>query len=143
MKKRNFIVNFFLNELKDFYSKFNILKKPNFKCQTCPFRNNLKKCTKCLHAFYRLNLFINKKKIKQLKLIKQLNKNKIDCSIGSCPEIYRQKIFKKLGFYPKKRLSNAKLLGETSIAFPINPNKDFKKIKADIKSIKKILNSNL
>ena len=26
---------------------------------------------------------------------------------------------------------------------PINPNKDFKKIKADIKSIKKILNSNL
>jgi dTDP-4-amino-4,6-dideoxygalactose transaminase len=143
VKKRNFIVNFFLNELKDFYSKFNILKKPNFKCQTCPFRNSLKKCTKCLHVFYRLNLFINKKKIKQLKLIKQLNKNKIDCSIGSCPEIYRQKIFKKLGFYPKKRLSNAKLLGETSIAFPINPNQDFKKIKADIKSIKKILNSNL
>ena len=40
--------------------------------------------------------------------------------VGSCPEIYREKIFKKLKLYPK-RLPNAKLLGETSIMFPINP----------------------
>jgi dTDP-4-amino-4,6-dideoxygalactose transaminase len=143
VKKRNLIANFYLNELKDYYSKFDILKKPNFKCQTCPFKNNLKKCNKCVHAFYRLNLFINKKKINQIKFIEQLNKDKINCSVGSCPEIYRQKIFKKLKIFPKKRLSNAKLLGETSIAFTINPNQDLKKIKIDINSIKKILNSNL
>jgi hypothetical protein len=41
----------------------------------------------------------------------------------SCPEIYQEKIFKKLKLYPKKRLQNAKLLGEISIMFPINPNK--------------------
>ena len=95
-----------------------------------------------MHAFYRLNLFINKNKINLIKFIEQLNNNKINCNVGSCPEIYRQKIFKKLKFYPKKRLPNAKFLGETSIAFPINPNQDLKKIKSDINSIKKILNLN-
>jgi len=92
------------------------------------------------HAFYRLNLFINKNKIKQIKLIEQFNKKKINCGVGSCPEIYREKIFKKLKFYPKKRLSNAKLLGEISIVFPINPNRTLIKIKLEINYMKKILN---
>jgi dTDP-4-amino-4,6-dideoxygalactose transaminase len=72
-----------------------------------------------------------------------LNKNKINCSVGSCPEIYREKIFKKLKFYPKKRLPNAKLLGETSIMIPINPNINLTKIKSEITFIKKILNKYL
>jgi len=140
-KKRNFIANLYLNGLRDYFKKYNIFKKPDFKCQTCPLKLNSQKCGKCVHAFYRLNLFINKNKINQLKLIKQLNQNKINCSVGSCPEIYREKIFKKLKFYPKKRLLTAKLLGETSIAFPINPNKNLKKINSEINSIKKILNN--
>jgi dTDP-4-amino-4,6-dideoxygalactose transaminase len=88
-------------------------------------------------------LFINKDKVKQIKLITELNKNKINCNVGSCPEIYKEKIFKKLKFYPKKRLSNAKLLGETSIMIPINPNIDIKKIKSEITLIKKVLNNYL
>ena len=91
------------------------------------------------HAFYRLNLFVNKNKIKQNKLIQQLQKNKIDCGVGSCPEIYREKIFRKLKLYPKKRLTNTKLLGQTSIMFPIDPNKSLLKIKAEILIIKNIL----
>jgi dTDP-4-amino-4,6-dideoxygalactose transaminase len=140
-KKRNFIANLYLNGLRDYFKKYNIFKKPDFKCQTCPLKLNSQKCGKCVHAFYRLNLFINKNKVKQIKLIEQFNKNKIDCGVGSCPEIYREKIFKKLKFYPKKRLLTAKLLGETSIAFPINPNKNLKKINSEINSIKKILNN--
>ena len=76
-------------------------------------------------------------------MIQQLNKNKINCGVGSCPEIYREKIFKKLKFYPKKRLVNAKLLGETSIMFPINPNISLTKVKLEINFIKKILKSYL
>ena len=143
LKIRNVIANIYLNELKDYYQKYNLLQKPDFKCQTCPFKQNKKKCNKCMHAFYRLNLFINKNKIKQIKLIKQLDKNKINCSVGSCPEIYREKIFKKLRFYPKKRLANAKLLGETSIMFPIDPGRSIAKVKTEINSIKKILNEYL
>jgi dTDP-4-amino-4,6-dideoxygalactose transaminase len=140
-KKRNFIANLYLNGLRDYFKKYNIFKKPDFKCQTCPLKLNSQKCGKCVHAFYRLNLFINKNKVKQIKLIEQFNKKKIDCGVGSCPEIYREKIFKKLKFYPKKRLLTAKLLGETSITFPINPNKNLKKINSEINSIKKILNN--
>ena len=127
IKKRNFIAQLYLNELKDFYQKYKILKKPDFKCETCPLKSNIKKCNKCVHSFYRLNLFINKKKINQTKLIEKINNNNIKCNIGSCPEIYREKIFKKLKIYPKKRLQNAKLLGEISIMFPINPYKKIKK----------------
>jgi len=140
IKKRNLIANLYLNGLKDYYLNFNFLKKPNFKCQTCHTKQNSKRCNKCTHAFYRLNLFINKDKIKQNKLIQHLNQNKINCGVGSCPEIYREKVFKKLKLYPKKRLPNAKLLGETSIMFPINPNKSQKKIKSEINVIKKIFN---
>ena len=69
-----------------------------------------------------------------------MNKKKIFCIVGSCPEIYREKIFKKLKFYPKKRLKNAKILGKTSIVFPINPNRSLRKIKLEISDIKKVLN---
>jgi len=128
VKKRNSIANLYLNELKNYYQKYEILKKPDLRCETCPLKKNAKKCNKCTHSFYRLNLFINKKKINQIKLIEQFNKNKIECGVGSCPEIYQEKIFKKLKLYPKKRLQNAKLLGEISIMFPINPNKSLTKI---------------
>jgi dTDP-4-amino-4,6-dideoxygalactose transaminase len=143
IKKRNTIANLYLNGLKDYYQRYDILKKPDFKNQDSSLKGDKKSKNKCTHAFYRLNLFINKNKVNQIKLIEQLNKKKIDCGIGSCPEIYREKIFKKLKSYPKKRLLNAKLLGEISIVFPINPNRAMTKIKREINSIKKILNKYL
>ena len=137
--KRNLIAKLYLSELRDYYEKNKIFKKPNFKCQTCPLKENKKKCNKCLHAYYRLNLFLNKDKIDQIKLIKQLNKNNINCGIGSCPEIYREKVFQKSNLYPKKALPNAKLLGRLSISFPINPYKSVLKIKREISIIKKTI----
>ena len=140
IRKRNEITNLYFSGLKNYYEKHTILKKPDFKCQTCPLKKSFKKCNKCIHAFYRLNLFINTNKVKQNKLIQELNKSKIDCGVGSCPEIYREKIFKKLKLYPKKRLLQAKLLGKTSIMFPINSYRSLTAVKSEIKSIKKILN---
>ena len=143
LKIRNVIAITYLNELKNYYQKYNLLQKPDFKCQTCPFKQKEKSCANCTHAFYRLNLFINLKKINQIKFIERLSKNNINCSVGPCPEIYREKIFKKFRFYPKKRLANAKLLGETSIMFPIDPGRSIAKVKTEINSIKKILNEYL
>ena len=133
IKKRNLIANLYLHELKDYYLKYDIIKKPDFMYQ------NIHSKKKYLHAFYRLNLFINKNKISQNELIQKLNKYKINCGVGSCPEIYREKIFMKSKFYPKKRLLNAKLLGETSIMFPINPNRNINQVKKEILNIKNIL----
>jgi len=139
IKKRNYISNLYLNGLEDYFKKYNIFREPNFQCQSCPFSKTNSLCNKCIHAFYRLNLFINPKKINRNKLLKELNQNNISCSVGSCPEIYREKIFKKLNLCPLKRLSNAKLLGEKSVMFPINPYRDLKKVKLEINTIKKIL----
>ena len=139
IKKRNSIANLYLYEFRDYYQKYNIFKKVDFKCKTFLSKNNKKSRTRCVHAFYRLNLFINKNKINQIKLIEELNKKKVDCGVGPCPEIYREKIFKKFKFYPKKRLINARLLGETSIMFPINPHKSLTQIKKEILKTKRVL----
>ena len=137
IKKRNFIASIYLDELKDYYQKYHFLNIPDYKCNSCPLKNVKKECNKCTHSFYRLNLFINKNIIKQDELIKKFHDHKINCGVGSCPEIYREKIFNKLKLYPKKRLPNAKLLGETSVMFPINPYRSLSKIKSEIKIIKK------
>lgn len=144
IKKRSRIAYLYINSLKIFWTKYNLLQKPNFACSTCPLKNkNNKKCTSCRHAFYRLNLFINPKKIKQIKIISELNNKNISCGVGSCPEIYKEKIFQRLKIYPKKRLENAKLLGETSIMFPINPYRLLSSIRAEINLIKNIMNKYL
>ena len=138
IKKRNFIANLYLNELKNFYQN-DIIKKIDFKCETCPLKSSIKKCDKCRHSFYRLNLFVNKNKVNQIKLIEEFNKNMIECGVGSCPEIYKEKIFKKIKFYSKIKLANAKLLGNSSIMFPITPHKSLYSINKEIKKIKIIL----
>jgi dTDP-4-amino-4,6-dideoxygalactose transaminase len=144
IKKRSRIAYLYINGLRDFWTKYNLLQEPNFKCSACPLKNKTdKKCNSCSHAFYRLNLFINPKKIKQIELINEFNKKNILCGVGSCPEIYREKIFKKLKIYPKKRLANAKLLGETSIVFPINPYRALSKLTKEIISIKSIISKYL
>ncbi len=140
INKRNLVANLYIKGLEIYFEKFRLLYKPNFKHKSCSIKFSEKSCNKCVNAFYRLNFYIKNKKIKQLKLIQDLIKYKVECGVGSCPEIYREKIFQKLKAYPKKRLTNAKLLGERSIMFPINPYKSIKKIKSEIFFIKKIFN---
>lgn len=139
IKKRNFIAKLYLEGLKNYYLKYDLFKKPDFNLKKSSSNTNQTKSNQFVHAFYRLNLFLNKNKIKQKKLIQQFIKNKINCGVGSCPEIYREKIFMKSKFYPKKRLLNAKLLGETSIMFPINPNRNINQVKKEILNIQNIL----
>ena len=127
IKKRNLIANTYITKLNYFFKKGVFFKKINLKYN-------------CVHAFYRLNLFIDSKKVNQLKLINELNKNKINALVGACPEIYREKIFKKLKFYPKKRLPMAKLLGKTSIAFKIDPYVSLNTVKRNIQIIIRVLN---
>jgi dTDP-4-amino-4,6-dideoxygalactose transaminase len=140
IKKRNLIANLYINELKYFWKNKNLFKKPEFKCSTCPIKFSVKKnkCNDCKHVFYRLNFFLYSKK-NQKKIINLLSKKNIQCGVGSCPEIYREKIFKKLKFGPSRRLPRAKSLGEESVTFKINPFKSLNVIKKEIILIKNIL----
>ena len=139
IKKRNLIAKKIINSLKLFWNKFSLISEPNFRCSSCVLKNLKKKCNNCTHAFYRLNFFINLNKKEKINLLKDFNKTKINCNEGPCPEIYKEKLFKKLKIYPPEKLINAIKLGEKSLAYHINPFSSSKKLRNDIKNLKKIL----
>ena len=93
------------------------------------------------HSFYRCYFFLNfnkmRNKISRKNLILSLKKHNIECNVGSCPEIYLEKAFKNK--FKIKRLINAKILGETSVALFINHNFSKKQELHYLKSLNKIL----
>ena len=139
IKKRNLIAKKIINSLKLYWNKFNLISKPNFRCSSCVLKNFKKECNNCTHAFYRLNFFVNLNKKEKFNLLKDLKKTEINCNEGPCPEIYKEKLFKKLKIFPPEKLTNAIKLGEKSLAYHINPFSSSKKLKNDIKNLKRIL----
>ena len=64
----------------------------------------------------------------------------IECDVGSCPEIYKEKIFKSQKKFSNLSLENAKILGETSISFKVDHTIPISKIYKNIKIMKIIFN---
>ena len=116
-----------------------MLLEPNFKCSDCKLKNLKKNCNKCTHSFYRLNFYINLKRKQKLELLNILEKKKVKCNEGPCPEIYKEKVFKNLNNFSPKKLANAIKLGDQSLVYHINPSSSEKKLKSDIKIINKTL----
>ena len=54
-------------------------------------------------------------------LMASINEQGVPCFSGSCSEVYLEKAFDNNSFRPNERLSNAKLLGETSLMFLCHP----------------------
>ena len=77
------------------------------------------------HAAYKCYVFVKSNELKNKwdrdKIIKEINALGVPCYSGSCPEVYLEKAFDKTEFRPKKRLANAKELGETSLIFLVHP----------------------
>tara|TARA_Y100000816_G_C26076954_1_gene567030 strand:- start:283 stop:1494 length:1212 start_codon:yes stop_codon:yes gene_type:complete len=101
-------------------------------------RQNKKKVS--VHAGYKCYISVDLKKIKKNwsrnKIIDEINKLGVPCFQGSCSEIYLEKSFREKKLQPKKRLTNAKLLGDTSIAFLIHPTLKNSEIKKTCKALK-------
>lgn len=55
------------------------------------------------------------------KLVSEIVSRGVPCYHGGCSEIYLEKAFDSTPWRPKKRLSNAKKLGETSLMFLVHP----------------------
>ena len=69
------------------------------------------------------------------EILVELNKKRISCTMGSCSEIYKERGFvKKMGHH--KVLKNANLLGNTSLALPVDPTMSSNDLKCIIKEIK-------
>jgi len=92
-------------------------------------------------SFYRLYFFLDKKrlskKLNREKVIKSLRKDGNDVSVGSCPEIYLEKSFRKI-LKKKIILPNAQYLSKISLAYSFSHLTSKKEIYQFLNSIKKI-----
>ncbi len=77
------------------------------------------------HAEYKHYLFVCQDHLAEGwsrdRIIDEIVKSGIPCYQGSCSEVYLEKAFDNTGYRPKNRLTNAKLLGETSLMFLVHP----------------------
>ena len=106
LKKRINNAEIIINSIKDFKNIYYFKNSKNTKS-----------------SYYRFNLVIdNKKKKSKLrdKLLIEFSKIGILCRVGSCPEIYKEKIFKNIDYKPKCKLLNAELVGSNSLSFQVD-----------------------
>lgn len=129
-KKREKISKLYFNLISKYKNYFNCYYPPK----------------KIKSAWYRFYFFlrpdIKNYKTLRFKIIENLKKNNINCSTGSCPEIYLEKAFKKLNNFKSTQLSNCKSLGETSIALDINHTLKISNHKKKILLLKNIIEKN-
>lgn len=131
-----------LNNLKKWVKKRNSLSiKINKVLKNFSYIRTTELTKNIYHSFYRCYFFIDYKKLNNKysreDLINLLKKFQIDCNVGSCPEIYLEKAFKNI--LNIRRLKNAKVLGETSVALFINHNFTKNQELSYLNSLKKAL----
>ena len=77
------------------------------------------------HARYKYYVFVRPELLKESwnrdRIVEEINLLGVPCYQGSCSEVYLEKAFDNTGFRPRKRLSVAKELGETSLMFLVHP----------------------
>ena len=95
------------------------------------------------HAAYKCYVFVLANELKsnwnRERIIKEINLLGVPCFSGACPEVYLEKAFDNTGFRPKKRLENAKNLGETSLMFLVHPTLTQEDMKFQCKVITKVM----
>ncbi len=97
----------------------NGLRVPNLSCGDC--NSKCDQITGCTHAAYKCYVFVEGTETDRDAIMASINKQEVPCFSGSCSEVYLERAFDNTGFRPRKRLPNAKLLGETSLMFLCHP----------------------
>jgi len=77
------------------------------------------------HAWYRFYTFVRPEMLRpdwsRDRIIAEINAAGVPCFSGSCSEMYLEKAFTDIGLAPAERLPVARELGETSLAFLVDP----------------------
>lgn len=77
------------------------------------------------HAWYRFYCFVRPEALadgwNRDRMIGEIAAAGVPAFAGTCPEIYREKVFADIGVAPETRLANALTLGETSICLLVHP----------------------
>lgn len=95
------------------------LRVPELSCLGCVDGCNVN--NGCVHAAYKCYVFVDGSEYDRDKILAAINKKGVPCFPGTCSEVYLEKAFDHSNFRPKKRLPNAKRLGETSLMFLCHP----------------------
>ncbi|MGB3724200.1 MAG: DegT/DnrJ/EryC1/StrS aminotransferase family protein [Glaciecola sp.] len=103
--------------------KHRALRVPKLNCATCEFPCD--NYSGCVNAAYKYYVFVNHDKLQKGwdrdRVMSAINERGIPCFSGSCSEVYLERAFDNTSFKPKKRLQNAKRLGEDSLMFLVHP----------------------
>lgn len=82
----------------------------------------------CEHAYYRLYAFLRPERLRagwsRDRIVQEMERRALPCFSGSCSEIYRETAFEAAGLAPSAPLPVARELGETSLAFLVDPAQD-------------------
>lgn len=91
------------------------LRVPQVTCDAC-----CSDCS-CRHAAYKCYVFVEGTETDRNAIMESINDQGVPCSSGSCSEVYLEKAFDQTEMRPRERLTNARKLGETSLAFACHP----------------------
>ncbi len=95
------------------------------------------------HAYYKYYAFVETSVLSAgwnaVRIIQALNAEGIPCTVGSCPEIYRESAFADHGWGPVHRLPNAFMLGETSLMFMVHPTLGKTEMADTVASVRKVM----
>ena len=108
------------NAIWEAAKKLEGLRVPNLSCDNCLGSCEFDKA--CSHAAYKCYVFVEGSESDRNAIMSSINAKGVPCFSGSCSEVYLEKAFENTSFRPKKRLPNAKRLGETSLMFLCHPN---------------------
>ena len=96
-----------------------------------------------VHAWYKFHVFLRPEHLRsgwtRDRLVDAISAEGIPAFTGFCPEIYREKAFVSSKLTPSKRLSVAKMLGETSLMFLIHPTLTEEEIDDTATAIEKVM----
>ncbi len=97
------------------------------------------------HAWYRFYTFVRPESLSEGwdrdRIMREINAQDVPCFVGSCSEVYLEQAFVKNGLNPKERLPVAKVLGDTSLAFPVDPSKDIAEMKRAAEVLRSVVQS--
>ncbi len=113
--------------------RFKIFKTLKNKVKKSKLINEIKIPENYFVSAYRVYIFAKNQRIRNY-ILKKINNEGVECNQGSCPEIYNEKVFKKLKV---RKLINAHNLGKKSISLPSHHLIDDKKLDLMVKIINK------
>ena len=100
-------------------------------------------CNNIYHSYYRFYAFLELEKVRldwgQRRVLHEINKRGVPCSVGSCGEIYKEKAFSSLNKGTDILHKNAKQLFDTSLAFNVHPGISNEGLEYTISVVKRVL----